>query len=318
MACTTSGSRVAEPRSLPDGRKEYVVQGSKFLVDAKYCIKKSVGCGAYGIVCAAVNTETNERVAIKKIGKVFDDLVDGKRILRELKLLTFLDHENIIGIRDVLHPPSKHTFEDIYLVTELMDTDLHQVIRSKQELTDEHHKYLMYQAIRALKYIHSANVLHRDLKPQNLLLNAQCDLLICDFGLARGFDDRGLTDYVVTRWYRPPELLLGSSQYSPAVDMWSIGCILAELINRKPLFPGRDYLHQLNIITDALGTPCAEDVGMYRRDDQAASYLRRPRHPIGFRKLIPQARFRLISLHKRLLRRKYLRASCEASTIVWC
>ena len=114
-------------------------------------------------------------------------------------------------------------------------------------------QYFLYQLLRGLKYIHSANVLHRDLKPNNLLVSEDCDLKIADFGLARTFSESDLmTEYVVTRWYRSPELLLNTSGYTAAVDMWSVGCILMELYNKEPLFPGRDYVHQFRSITEVL------------------------------------------------------------------
>lgn len=102
-----------------------------------------------------------------------------------------------------------------------------------------------------MKYIHSANVIHRDLKPSNLLLNANCDLKICDFGLARpNAENEFMTEYVVTRWYRAPELLLNSSDYTAAIDVWSVGCIFMELMNRKPLFPGKDHVHQMRLLIE--------------------------------------------------------------------
>lgn len=111
-------------------------------------------------------------------------------------------------------------------------------------------QYFLYQLLRGLKFIHSANVLHRDLKPSNLLLNANCDLKICDFGLARTTSETDfMTEYVVTRWYRAPELLLNCSEYTAAIDVWSVGCILMEIIRREPLFPGKDYVQQLALIT---------------------------------------------------------------------
>lgn len=114
-------------------------------------------------------------------------------------------------------------------------------------------QYFLYQLLRGLKYIHSANVLHRDLKPSNLLLNANCDLKICDFGLARTTSETDfMTEYVVTRWYRAPELLLNCSEYTAAIDVWSVGCILMEIIRREPLFPGKDYVQQLALITEVL------------------------------------------------------------------
>ena len=112
-------------------------------------------------------------------------------------------------------------------------------------------QYFLYQILRGLKFIHSANVIHRDLKPSNLLLNANCDLKICDFGLARPTaENEFMTEYVVTRWYRAPELLLNSSDYTAAIDVWSVGCIFMELMNRKPLFPGKDHVHQMRLLTE--------------------------------------------------------------------
>jgi mitogen-activated protein kinase 1/3 len=127
---------------------------------------------------------------------------------------------------------------------ELMETDMHRVIRT-QDLSDDHCQYFIYQTLRALKAMHSANVLHRDLKPSNLLLNANCDLKVCDFGLARSAasqeDNSGfMTEYVATRWYRAPEIMLTFKEYTKAIDVWSVGCILAEMLSGKPLFPGKD------------------------------------------------------------------------------
>ena len=386
------------------------------------------------------------QVAIKKISNAFENAIDAKRTLREIRLLRHLAHENVIRLLDVLPPPVPErmnlnqygsisqgvttyapldaerpkflnkldatdtqasaassdcplqmlddAFRDVYVVCELMDTDLHQIIRSNQPLSDDHCQYFIYQVLRGLKYIHSANVLHRDLKPSNLLLNANCDLKICDFGLARtvnnnkkqskdrrskvrsregtfrhsndnsnynctntttnndntvsnrnnnnnnndnhdedmvsvedsqkeGHDhdyqsnlnstvsmrcdddnekqtgtsgrkgiDRfneihddeqdeeddedilnHMTEYVVTRWYRAPELLLSCNEYTTAIDIWSVGCILAELLGRKPLFPGKDYVDQLNLITKMLGSPTKEELDSFVCSEKAKSYV---------------------------------------------
>ncbi|KAI7750932.1 hypothetical protein M8C21_031273 [Ambrosia artemisiifolia] len=230
---------------------QYSVLGNLFEVSSKYVPPiQPVGRGAYGLVCCAKNSETKEEVAIKKIGNAFDNRIDAKRTLREIKLLCHMDHENIVKIKDIIRPPNKEKFNDVYIVYELMDTDLHQIIRSSQPLTNDHCQYFLYQILRGLKYIHSANVLHRDLKPSNLLLDANCDLKICDFGLARTTSETDfMTEYVVTRWYRAPELLLNCSEYTAAIDIWSVGCILMEIILREPLFPGKDYVQQLSLIT---------------------------------------------------------------------
>jgi mitogen-activated protein kinase 1/3 len=259
----------------------YNVYGNLFEVASKYAPPiRPIGRGAYGIVCAAVSSDTGEEVAIKKIGNAFDNHIDAKRTLREIKLLRHMDHENILAIKDLIRPPRRDDFKDVYIVTELMDTDLHQIIRSNQSLTDDHCQYFLYQLLRGLKYVHSANVLHRDLKPSNLFLNANCDLKIADFGLARTTSETDLmTEYVVTRWYRAPELLLNCSQYTAAIDVWSVGCILGEIITRQPLFPGRDYIQQLKLITELIGSPDDSSLG-FLRSDNARRYMKQlPQYP---------------------------------------
>ncbi|XP_042486155.1 mitogen-activated protein kinase homolog MMK2-like [Macadamia integrifolia] len=260
---------------------QYNIYGILFEVTTKYVPPiRPVGRGAYGIVCAAVNSKTHEEVAIKKIGNAFDNRIDAKRTLREIKLLCHMDHENIIAIKDIIRPPKREEFNDVYIVSELMDTDLHQIIRSKQPLTDDHCQYFLYQLLRGLKYVHSANVLHRDLKPSNLLLTANCDLKIADFGLARTTSETDfMTEYVVTRWYRAPELLLNCSEYTAAIDIWSVGCILGEIMTREPLFPGKDYVHQLRLVTELLGSPDDSSLG-FLRSDNARRYIRQlPQYP---------------------------------------
>ncbi|TFK37954.1 kinase-like domain-containing protein [Crucibulum laeve] len=236
-----------------------------FITGSNYHPMDVIGEGAYGVVCSAIHAPTQRKVAIKRITP-FDHSMFCLRTLREIKLLRHFRHENIIAILDILRPPSLEEFNEVYLVQELMETDLHRVIRT-QELSDDHCQYFIYQTLRALKALHSADVLHRDLKPSNLLLNANCDLKICDFGLARSarpppnVDDTStfMTEYVATRWYRAPEVMLTFKEYTRAIDVWSVGCVLAEMLSGKPLFPGRDYHHQLSLILDILGTPSIDD-----------------------------------------------------------
>ncbi|KAG5566811.1 hypothetical protein RHGRI_002374 [Rhododendron griersonianum] len=260
---------------------QYDIFGNIFEITTKYRPPIiPVGRGAYGIVCSAMNSETNEMVAIKKIANAFDNYMDAKRTLREIKLLRHLDHENVIAIKDVVPPALRREFSDVYIVFEFMDTDLHQIIRSNQGLSEEHCQYFLYQILRGLKYIHSANVIHRDLKPSNLLLNANCDLKIIDFGLARPTSENEfMTEYVVTRWYRAPELLLNSSEYTAAIDVWSVGCIFMELMNRKPLFAGKDQVHQMRLVTELLGTPSESDLGFVKSEDARRYIHQLPRHP---------------------------------------
>lgn len=241
----------------------------RFNVGTQYQVLDVVGEGAYGIVCSAVHRSSGRKVAIKKIAP-FDHSMFCLRTLRELKLLKFLSEagvsENIISILDIIKPSSFESFKEVYLIQELMETDMHRVIRT-QDLSDDHAQYFTYQTLRALKALHSADVIHRDLKPSNLLLNANCDLKVCDFGLARsvktaepsGTETGFMTEYVATRWYRAPEIMLTFKQYTKAIDVWSVGCILAEMLTGKPLFPGRDYHHQLTLILDVLGTPTLDE-----------------------------------------------------------
>ncbi|KAM0070942.1 putative mitogen-activated protein kinase CMGC-MAPK family [Helianthus debilis subsp. tardiflorus] len=255
----------------------------------RYKILEIIGKGSYGVVCSAVDTHTGEKVAIKKITDIFEHASDAIRILREIKLLRLLRHPDIVEIKRIMLPPSRRAFKDIYVVFELMESDLHQVIKANDDLTHEHHRFFLYQMLRALKYMHTANVFHRDLKPKNILANANCKLKICDFGLARvAFNDAPTavlwTDYVATRWYRAPELCGSfSSKYTPAIDIWSIGCIFAEVLTGKPLFPGKSVVHQLELITDLLGTPSADTISGVR-NDKARKYLMdmRKKQPIPF------------------------------------
>lgn len=248
----------------------FKASGQQFEVESKFSFIRPIGHGAYGVVISALNKSSNQKVAIKKITRAFDDPVDAKRILREIKLMKKLFHENVIRIVDLIPPPpTQEEFEDIYIVQDLMETDLHRIIYSKQPLTIDHVQYFVYQILRGLKYIHSTNVLHRDLKPSNLLVNANCDLKICDFGLARGVEDEqsgALTEYVVTRWYRAPEIMLACHEYTKAIDVWSVGCIFAELLARQALFPGEDYIAQLRLICDKMGRPTEESLEFVTSD----------------------------------------------------
>ena len=295
------------------------------------CIKL-LGQGSYGSVCSALHKPSGRKVAIKKMDGVFEDDTDCKRILREIVLLRKLKHPYIIELFDIIMPKNPQTFDTLYVVLELAESDLKKVIKSAIHLKLAHIRVLVYNLFCALKYLHTSNVLHRDLKPANVLVNEDCSVKICDFGLARAIegqavceliiketekeikvkahdddvtlkdaifakvdhtDDhhqdlnqamdglqveekkeepankrkeltkrliktkeqrknmkRELTGHVVTRWYRAPELILLEKDYGPAIDVWSVGCIFAELLNmmkesaatfleRKPLFPGK-------------------------------------------------------------------------------
>jgi len=245
------------------GRHKFRVNSCEFDVDRKYYPMKVLGEGAYGVVCLAENRETKEKLAIKKCTKAFQDTVDAKRILREIKLLRHLSHPHIVSTRDLIPPRDLGYVEDVYIVMSSMEANLHKIIYSKQRLSNEHIQYFIFQTLKGLKYLHSAGVIHRDIKPSNLLVNHDCDLKICDFGLARGVQeapDAQYTEYVVTRHYRAPEVMTNAKRYDERIDVWAVGCVFAELMGRRPLFPGGDYLEQLRLIISKVGSPEKEDL----------------------------------------------------------
>jgi len=231
----------------------------------RYDLGPKLGKGAYGIVWKATDKKSHDTVALKKIFDAFQNATDAQRTFREIMFLQELgDHENVISLINVMKADND---KDIYLIFEYMETDLHAVIRANI-LEEIHKQYIIYQLLKSLKYMHSGNVLHRDLKPSNILLNSDCLVKVADFGLARSIkhlqaneeESPVLTDYVATRWYRAPEILLGSTRYTKGVDMWSVGCIMAELLGGKPIFPGNSTMNQLDKIIEVTGKPSPEDI----------------------------------------------------------
>jgi mitogen-activated protein kinase 7 len=299
-------------------RHSFTALNQTFVVDSEYQFVKELGQGAYGCVIAAKHKRSGEGCAIKKITNINTKRILTKRCLREIRLLHhFRGHKNITCLYDMdIVFDSNGNFNEVYLYEELMEADLHAIIRSGQPLSDAHFQSFLYQTLCGLKYIHSANVLHRDLKPGNLLVNADCELKICDFGLARGYTPPGsnappskaagnqgfMTEYVATRWYRAPEIMLSFANYTTAIDIWSVGCILAELLGGKPIYKGRDYVDQLNQILHYLGTPSEDTlrrVGSPRAQDYIRSLPIKPRIP--FQTLYPQANPQAIDLLQRML-----------------
>uniref|UniRef100_A0A673UQH1 mitogen-activated protein kinase n=1 Tax=Suricata suricatta TaxID=37032 RepID=A0A673UQH1_SURSU len=254
---------------------------------------------------SAYDNVNKVRVAIKKISP-FEHQTYCQRTLREIKILLRFRHENIIGINDIIRAPTIEQMKDVYIVQDLMETDLYKLLKT-QHLSNDHICYFLYQILRGLKYIHSANVLHRDLKPSNLLLNTTCDLKICDFGLARvadpDHDHTGfLTEYVATRWYRAPEIMLNSKGYTKSIDIWSVGCILAEMLSNRPIFPGKHYLDQLNHILGILGSPSQEDLNCII-NLKARNYLLSLPHKnkVPWNRLFPNADSKALDLLDKML-----------------
>ena len=318
-------------------------------VGENYQITRQLGSGSYGMVCEAVYVPTGEKVAIKQMKNVFEDAIDCKRLLREISILRYLRHPNIVGLREIIKPTDLAHFNEVYIVMENAQSDLKKLIKSPVFLDEDHIQLITYNILCGMKYIHSANILHRDLKPANILINEDCEVKICDFGLARSIPEehknevileeeeevvepgeskpvettakpshpgklaktkgqlqvkRELTGHVVTRWYRAPELILLEREYSKAIDVWSTGCVIAELcgmlrdnaptfMDRSPLFPGNSCFplspdtstkmrragypssnsDQLNVIFEVIGTPSEEEL-TFITDDKALLYLR--------------------------------------------
>ncbi|XP_061532733.1 mitogen-activated protein kinase 12 isoform X2 [Phycodurus eques] len=258
-------------RRVRPGYHRQEINKTSWEVPDRYRDLKQVGTGAYGTVCSAMDVRTRTRVAIKKLYRPFQSELFAKRAYRELRLLKHMKHENVIGLSDVFTADlSLDKLNDFYLVMPFMGTDLGKLMKL-QRLSEEKIQYLVYQILKGLKYIHSAGIIHRDLKPGNLAVNQDCELKILDFGLARQADSE-MTGYVVTRWYRAPEVILSWMHYSQTVDIWSVGCIMAEMLQGKPLFKGSDHLNQLTEIMKITGTPTQEFIAELQSDD-AKSYI---------------------------------------------
>lgn len=269
----------------------------------------SVVLQAYGIVWKCEDKQTGEIVALKKIFGAFQNATDAQRTFREIVFLKeFGDHDNIVLLKEVIRADND---KDIYLVFEHMEIDLHAVVRANI-LEEVHKRYIIYQVLKAMKYIHSGQVLHRDMKPSNLLLNSECFVKVADFGLARSIDAQEdpnqvsmpvLTDYVATRWYRAPEILLGSTKYTKGVDMWSVGCILGELLGGKPVFPGNSTMNQLDRIIEVTGRPTPQDIEAIQ-SPFASSMLEGlpPSHPRSLRHMFPNASDDALDLFEKMIR----------------
>ncbi|XP_058284816.1 cyclin-dependent kinase 3 isoform X4 [Hylobates moloch] len=246
---------------------------------------EKIGEGTYGVVYKAKNRETGQLVALKKIRLDLEMEGVPSTAIREISLLKELKHPNIVQLLDVVHNERK-----LYLVFEFLSQDLKKYMDSTpgSELPLHLIKSYLFQLLQGVSFCHSHRVIHRDLKPQNLLINELGAIKLADFGLARAFGVplRTYTHEVVTLWYRAPEILLGSKFYTTAVDIWSIGCIFAEMVTRKALFPGDSEIDQLFRIFRMLGTP-SEDTwpGVTQLPDYKGSFPKWTRK--GLEEIVP-------------------------------
>ena len=321
-------------------------------VPETYELKKQIGCGSYGDVAQAIIAHSGKKVAIKRFRELFDDLVDCKRILREIQLLRKVTHPNLTKVIEVFTPPEKQ-FNEIYMVMDCCQSDLKKLFKSPLFLEPEHVQTIAYNILLGLYHLHTADIIHRDLKPANILINDDCTVKICDFGLSRSVDgipgahlypdeespdkrsrspekrklekSKGkvlkseLTSHVVTRWYRAPEVILLEKDYTAKIDVWSFGCIFAELLNmlkenaktyldRTALFPGAccyplspdpdakkkgqfpdAKYDQISMIFQVIGTPNNSTDVTFVTDALAEEYIKsfEPCEAKDFRKLFP-------------------------------
>ena len=249
-------------------------------ISKRYEVINVIGKGAYGIVWKAFDKHSGSKqlIALKKVFNAFKSSMDAQHIYREVSyLLELRGHPFIINLKNVHRSEND---KDLYLVFELMETNLNALIVSNL-LQDIHKRYIFWQLLTVIKFIHSARLMHRDLKPSNLLINNDSSIKLCDFGLSCTFSIQNDTDsnnetgfvidnhpnFIATRWYRPPEILLGSSYHTPAIDMWSAGCILAELVTGKPLFPGTSSLDQIERVIAYTGRPTQDIINSIQKSD---------------------------------------------------
>lgn len=355
-----------DANAKPKAQLDIGVGSRRWLLPERYRMRKLLGSGSYGTVCEALDEDTKELVAIKKISRLFDNLIDCKRILREVSIQTRLQHPNIVKIQNIFLPleQTMQNFDCLFIVLEICDSDLKHLCKKDITLELTHIIPMMHSLLTGLRYLHSSGVWHRDLKPANCLVNQDCSVKICDFGLARaianeqsdelpntpregeetnGDDDvivpvsqrakKALTNHVVTRFYRAPELILLQTVYTQSIDMWSVGCIFAELLQLLPngqpfedrgaLFPGQsafpwspvkghkdDCLYHtrgsremMNHIFDCIGTPTEEEIQLLQRED-SKQYVKlfRPRPGYGLRNKFSYADDNSIDLLEKMLR----------------
>lgn len=237
----------------------------------KYQVMHLVGEGAYGIVLKCRDKETGAEVAIKKFKESEDDELVRKTILREVKVLQMLNHPNIVNLIEAFRRGGK-----LYLVFEYVEKTVLEILEEhpygiKPDLVCRY----IFQLCCAIRECHRHQVIHRDIKPENLLVNPDHTLKLCDFGFARTVDmadPRHLTDYVATRWYRAPELLVGSTTYGAEVDLWAIGCMMGELVDGQPLFPGDSEIDQLYIIQKIIGPLTPVHLELFLKNERFAGF----------------------------------------------
>ncbi|KPP67614.1 mitogen-activated protein kinase 8B-like, partial [Scleropages formosus] len=276
------------------------VGDSTFTVLKRYQNLRPIGSGAQGIVCSAYDHVLERNVAIKKLSRPFQNQTHAKRAYRELVLMKCVNHKNIIGLLNVFTPQKTlEEFQDVYLVMELMDANLCQVIQ--MELDHERLSYLLYQMLCGIKHLHSAGIIHRDLKPSNIVVKSDCTLKILDFGLARtAATGLLMTPYVVTRYYRAPEVILGMGYQANGQSVY-VTYTLSQLRHGRVLLTCiLSDIDQWNKVIEQLGTP-SQDFLMKLNQSVRTYVENRPRYAgYSFEKLFPDVLFPADSDHSKL------------------
>lgn len=352
---------------MPRGRR-FSVPKTRIDCDVgpDYEVLRQIGTGSFSTVWEAIHIATGEQVAIKHITHLFDDKSNCLRFLREISILGSLNHPNVMKLKSLIRPKDLDSFNELYIVTEFARSDLRRLIKSPVHLEEDQIQMIIYNILCAVKFMHSKNVLHRDLKPANILLNDDLEIKICDFGLSRcvtwsktlssNFSARTtgenfyeqvssmiyitsknlkvsegeLTSHVTTRWYRAPEVILLEKQYSKPIDVWSIGCTIAELsemlvknkhnyIDRSSLLPGRSCYplspitkpppgkienpNQLSLILEFTGTPTDEDIS-FLTDSKSIKYLRsfKKCHGKNISDILPHTHSAILQLLENMLK----------------
>jgi serine/threonine protein kinase len=286
--------RLAQKRKLEmklcQEKKIKIIEDADLGVDNRYMLCYYSGAGSFGTVYSACSTKDeflNDKYpfVVKKIYSLFSNVFNTKCILREILFARWLNHPHILKLHDIIPPKQENRFDDIVLVYPRYDTDLHYILNSNQILTEAHIQLFMYQIIYALVYLHSMNIMHRDIKPANIFVNSDCHVVLGDLGTTRVHSDF-MNEHVCTRWYRSPELILSSTRYDTALDMWSLGCVFAQLLggqhgakqkDTNAIFRGttcfptslgspknkyafKSDTDQLNVIFNTIGTPSDSDI----------------------------------------------------------
>lgn len=221
--------------------------------------KRQVGKGTYGSVYLGADKVTGDVVALKRINTEQEENGFPITAIREVKILKALNHPNVVILKEIVtSKDSGKVPKNVFMVFEYLEYDLTGILETREiRLSQDHIKSWTYQLLSGVHYMHKNKILHRDLKASNLLVNRKGELKIADWGLARSWnkDMKHLTKKVITLWYRPPELLLGNAQYTPKIDMWSVGCIIAEMFRRTGFLKGRNEAEQLELIFQTAGHP---------------------------------------------------------------